>query len=396
MFSRPNGPCTDVDIDAVENRLGRRIPASYRELLQRTGGGVLDDDHRVFPDIRSAAPWADGYVLREINGIVGLARDSTAEIFGEQWDPASRVLEIAHLQDNRHGSGAIVLNCGIADAPEGAVLAMTPNDRRWRVLAASFEDFLASLGRRWPRDLAGIEREHARHGTLSPALSGAVDALVASGMREPEVPLRALAERIVEAKGYLGLHEDADSLLFLDMLFALASVDDEPEDPAAFLDRIADLVGDGSDGQTKFRLTYGCSPVFVDDWWPTRNAARGLDYLDRVIDVRYERLMRNLDRAIELYHRFRVTPWEEWLRTARTGIAAGDAHGLTYMLSAYGGMGSISDLHIQGPGHPVTEAEGNPATDRHEEIIAAISEDVRALITLIVPDGTNSPDKKDR
>ncbi|WP_291476198.1 SMI1/KNR4 family protein [Corynebacterium sp.] len=50
MSARPNSPCTDADIDAVENRLGRRIPASYRELLRETGGGVLDDDHRVYPD----------------------------------------------------------------------------------------------------------------------------------------------------------------------------------------------------------------------------------------------------------------------------------------------------------------------------------------------------------
>jgi hypothetical protein len=236
---------------------------------------------------------------------------------------------------------------------------------------------------------------------MTPAFSGAVDALVASGMREPQIPLRAPAERLIDARGYLGLHEDADSLLFLDMLFALVSVETEAENPAAFLDRITDPVGDGStDGSpTVFRLTYGCSRVFVDHWWPTRNAARGLDYLERVIDVRYDRLLKSLDRGIELYHRFQVTPWEQWLRTARTEIAAGDAHGLTYMLSAYGGMGSLRDLYIQGPGHPVTDAEWGPATDLHEEIVSAIHADATALITLIAPDGMNgmnSPDKKAR
>lgn len=44
----------------------------------------------------------------------------------------------------------------------------------------------------------------------------------------------------------------------------------------------------------------------------------------------------------------------------------------------------------------MTDAEWGPATDLHEEIISAIHEDATALITLIAPDGTNSPDKKDR
>jgi hypothetical protein len=115
--------------------------------------------------------------------------------------------------------------------------------------------------------------------------------------------------------------------------------------------------------------------------------------------VRYDRLLKSLDRGIEFYHRFQVAPWEQWLRTPRTEIAAGDAHGLTYMLSSYGGMGSLRDLYIQGPGHPVTDAGWGPATDLHEEIVSAIHADATALITLIAPDGMNgmnSPDKKAR
>lgn len=388
IFSHPNGPCTAADLDAVENRLGRRIPASYRDLLRRTGGGLLDDDHRVFPDIRSAAPWADGYPVREINGLADLARDTVAEVFGAGWGPAGRVITVADLPGNR--PGWIVVNCGIEGVPEGAVLAMTPGDRTWRVLAVSFGEFLGTLGHAWPGDPVGIERECARHGAFSPALVGALDALVASGTWEPEVPLRALAERIIDAKDYLGLHDDADSRLFLDVLYALTSVTSEPETSAEFMDRLADLVGDGGAdnkaGSTTgtpptFRLTYGCSPMFVDEWWDDRDAARGLGYLGSTVTVRRDRLLHNLDRGIDLYHRFRVTPWEQWLRTDRARIAAGDATGLTHMRSAYGGMGSINDLYIcPWNGHPVTEAEWNPVTDRHEEIISAISADVTALL----------------
>jgi hypothetical protein len=62
-------------------------------------------------------------------------------------------------------------------------------------------------------------------------------------------------------------------------------------------------------------------------------------------------------------------------------------------------MGSLRDLYIQGPGHPVTDAGWGPATDLHEEIVSAIHADATALITLIAPDGMNgmnSPDKKAR
>lgn len=385
IFSRTNGPCTGADLDAVENRLGRRIPASYRDLLRRTGGGLLDDDHRVFPDVRSAAPWADGYRISEINGVADLARDTVAEIFGAGWGPAGRVITVAGLPGNR--PGWIVVNCGIEGVPDGAVLAMTPGDRTWRVLAVSFGEFLGTLGRAWPGDPAGTERECARHGAFSPALAGALDALAASGTWEPEVPLRALAERIIDAKDYLGLHGDADSRLFLDVLYALtvapAGTGPEPRTAAEFHARLTDLVGDSGDTGTPtvFRLTYGCSPVFVDEWWDDRDAARGRGYLGSAAAVRRDRLLHNLDRGIDLYHRFRVTPWEQWLRTDRARIAAGDADGLTHMRSAYGGMGSINDLYIcPWNGHPVTEAEWNPVTDRHEEIISAISADVRALL----------------
>ncbi len=99
------------------------------------------------------------------------------------------------------------------------------------------------------------------------------------------------------------------------------------------------------------------------------------------LDLRYDRLLANLGRGIELYHRYEVTPWEQWLRKARAEIVAGDAHGLAYMLSAYGGMVSINDLYIcPWNGHPVAEGRWERVTDLHDEITEAIYEDVTALI----------------
>lgn len=242
-------------------------------------------------------------------------------------------------------------------------------------------------------------REEVRKGRFSRSLAEGVALAVAGGVQDPEIILRALAERIVDAKGYFGLHEDADSQLFFDALYLmdrLTSAVSAPTEAAEFGDRVTALLGDGDASSdvpevpVKFRLTYGLCQQFVDEWWKSRTGADGRIQIDRdvvstglgsAVDIRYDRLLRNLDRGIELYHRFRVTPWEQWLRKARAEIAAGDANGLTYMLQAYGGMGSINDLYITAlNGDPTTEAEGQPVTQLHDEIIEAISVDTRALV----------------
>ncbi|HEY7512073.1 MAG TPA: SMI1/KNR4 family protein [Vicinamibacteria bacterium] len=40
--------CSDKDLDLLEQALGRRLPADYRSLLARVGGGILYDDHELF------------------------------------------------------------------------------------------------------------------------------------------------------------------------------------------------------------------------------------------------------------------------------------------------------------------------------------------------------------
>jgi hypothetical protein len=41
-------PCSEHDLDALEEALGRRLPADYRALLVRVGGGILYDRHELF------------------------------------------------------------------------------------------------------------------------------------------------------------------------------------------------------------------------------------------------------------------------------------------------------------------------------------------------------------
>jgi hypothetical protein len=40
------------------------------------------------------------------------------------------------------------------------------------------------------------------------------------------------------------------------------------------------------------------------------------------------------------------TFWAEWIESSRDRIQRGDGYGLDYLLSAYGGMGSLNDLDL--------------------------------------------------
>ena len=40
--------CSEQDLDLLEQAIGRRLPADFRTLLARVGGGILYDDHEVF------------------------------------------------------------------------------------------------------------------------------------------------------------------------------------------------------------------------------------------------------------------------------------------------------------------------------------------------------------
>ena len=40
--------CSERDLDVLEEALGQRLPAEFRALLARVGGGILYDKHEVF------------------------------------------------------------------------------------------------------------------------------------------------------------------------------------------------------------------------------------------------------------------------------------------------------------------------------------------------------------
>ena len=67
------------------------------------------------------------------------------------------------------------------------------------------------------------------------------------------------------------------------------------------------------------------------------------------MDLKIKELLSLLNQTIELLDRCGETHWSRWLDIARKRIENRDFSGITYLLSAYGGMGSFNDLLI----HPL-------------------------------------------
>jgi hypothetical protein len=86
------------------------------------------------------------------------------------------------------------------------------------------------------------------------------------------------------------------------------------------------------------------------------------------------RLARLIDEAADLLSRFDEDRWASWLRDDLALIRNGDARGVSHLLRAYGGMGSINDILISpGNGDNVTHREGYELTDHLHALLGKIS-----------------------
>ncbi len=80
---------------------------------------------------------------------------------------------------------------------------------------------------------------------------------------------------------------------------------------------------------------------------------------------RYVLLLDGLDELIELLRHHGEEHWADWLAADRRSLTRHDSQGIEHLLSAFGGMGSLTDLHLSGVnGHRVTDAEESGANER--------------------------------
>lgn len=75
----------------------------------------------------------------------------------------------------------------------------------------------------------------------------------------------------------------------------------------------------------------------------------------------------------ELFRSNGVNHWADWLKKDIDLISSGDFEGVSHLLSAYGGMGSITDVYITPEaGYLITDAEVAQLNDRLSNLMSEI------------------------
>jgi len=98
------------------------------------------------------------------------------------------------------------------------------------------------------------------------------------------------------------------------------------------------------------------------------------------VAVRRQRLDRALADLAGLLREVDEVHWASWLEIDRTRIAVGDAYGLTHLLAAFGGMGSLNDLTVHPVnGHAIAEGEVEGVNARLSTFREAVFRDATAI-----------------
>ena len=107
----------------------------------------------------------------------------------------------------------------------------------------------------------------------------------------------------------------------------------------------------------------------------------GRDVHGREADERYERLVADLASTCELLTTYGESHWLAWMETVRGEIRDHDAHGLTRLLEAYGGMSSFNDVYLNPPDPQVaSETDRRRDHDLFEESRSRMWADATALL----------------
>lgn len=97
-------------------------------------------------------------------------------------------------------------------------------------------------------------------------------------------------------------------------------------------------------------------------------------------DEHYARLLENVAVARDLLKRVGEDRWSGWMATVYAELDSLDAHGLTRLLGAFRGMGSLNDLVIHPVnGHPIPEDEVDRVNGSLDALRSALYADATAL-----------------
>lgn len=259
---------TAAMIASIEKELGYTLPRSYVWLMTRHNGGT--PTRTCFPTTK-ATSWAADHVA--ITGLAGIGRTKRYSLCGEagtrfwidRWQYPAIGLVIATCPSAGHD--LIMLDYRTSGPSGEPQVVHVDQERDYRItpLAKDFETFVRGLvdSSEYEEDedeRKDAELEKVRHGKLSPLLKRLCAAAPGS-----EKALRALAERVVEKKGFFALHADPLSREMYDAqlwLYTRKNPVFERERFLADYENILALAGAFSTG--------GYAPGFVTAWLDAR------------------------------------------------------------------------------------------------------------------------------
>ncbi|MDU3078016.1 MAG: SMI1/KNR4 family protein [Mixta calida] len=203
-FEYPGKKCTALDTARIENELGKKLPQTYRDVLECCGGGILSPKNSFINlplDDRS-----EDYEL-SIDQILGNGKTSSGDnnylltygrFLTEEYEIPDEVLLCAFSEAGMHEY--LVINYGLKDFPEGSVLYCNDeeNPGEYIQVASTFAEFLELLEPDPEFSESTVESDpkyiHARsmNGALTPEFERAI---AATPTPDLEYEIRCAAER---------------------------------------------------------------------------------------------------------------------------------------------------------------------------------------------------------
>jgi len=94
---------------------------------------------------------------------------------------------------------------------------------------------------------------------------------------------------------------------------------------------------------------------------------------DADFEVTLDRLRASISEVITLLTEFGEAVWAEWFQKDLRRLGQGDIHGLDHVLSAFGGMGSFSDVYVHPRnGHAIELERVEEINDRLSDLRGAV------------------------
>ena len=86
-----------------------------------------------------------------------------------------------------------------------------------------------------------------------------------------------------------------------------------------------------------------------------------------------QKLEENLEELAALLTKHGVSHWAQWVAGDLELVKAGNLRGIEHLLSAYGGMGSLNDVHIcPQNGHNIKEDEIHSVNDQFLKLTSKV------------------------